>query len=192
MPLLRSYSFNKELNDDILNLFSELVEDGSNGRCECCYEIIVNALDGKIDLNSNFNIRGYESVVRQNNSIANVKRGSKESSLQSEVFDYTNKSVLLEDILVIDDNSPYDDFENNDEFEWALSYINTNYSFFIVNECTDIGYCIIAAYKGFPQSVKQLTKLCDKYPALKQSIKVVLEHGIDDEVKNLLGGSRYG
>ena len=71
--LLRSFSFNKlNITEKELSLFKYLIEH-PNYKCDVTYEILINALEGRIDYSKEFNLVGYETIIKRNHLMTDYR-----------------------------------------------------------------------------------------------------------------------
>ena len=184
MTLLRSYSLNKNLSEDILLLFKTLVE-GNNSKCDCCYEIIENALDNRIDLNKEFNLRAYETTIKRNINLTKSKQAQNRISISAPIT--SDDGITIEECL--QDESSFSEFTKVDDlfdYECAVKYLSENYSDFIIFDGIDIITCLKNALKGIPQATEEIRKLCNKYKSMEQAIRIILKHGIEEDLLDKL------
>lgn len=188
MITIRSYSFNKQINNDILLLFTELLN--GDVKCDCCYEIIKNALEGRIDLNGRFNLKSYESSINKNISLSNNKRTKTEISLQESISSDDSDDSTIEDRLQSSSSlQELDSVEEKLDYEWSLGYLKENYVLFMIYDDVDFVYCLRSYLKGNSRYIECIKKLCNKYKLFRESLSILLEYGLTDEVLNYIGGS---
>lgn len=187
--MLRSYSYgtfcgHSELPDEILNLFTDLVENPEK-KIEFASEIISNGLQGRINFNSDFNIDAYEATIRKNNRL------TKESKKKKEVFlDMNDSSDDFDEVaskggIKVNRFMPaalqlQDAFEQvllDDELQYAINTIKELDDMLQVEENVFILKVIRQAIKGIPDSVKILRHICDEYEVVAEQIRVILSSG---------------
>lgn len=190
--LLRSFSFNREIiTDKELSLFEYLVEHPEY-KCDVAYDILMNAFEGRIDYSKEFNLVGYEAVVKKNIRLGIHSKAKKEYSYDvpiSSDSDNTGVDLLQEPkdfVAEILDNNLYNEavdfILNNKVYE-----INTTGSIYI-----DLKVSLLKALRGIPEAVQNIKLACDTDNKLKSYIEVLLTKGIDNDLKKRLGGSYYG
>ena len=183
MALLRSLSFNKGLSEDVLLLFKALVE-GDNSKCDCCYEIIENALDGRIALDKEFNLRAYETTVKKNIRLSKCKQASNEISISAPITSDDDNLTIGDSLQDKSSFSEFDKVDDLSDYEWAIKYLSTSYNDFIIYDGIDVIICLQSALRGIPKATEEIIKLCNKYNDAKQAIKIILEHGIEEDLLN--------
>lgn len=190
--LLRSFSFNREIiTDKELSLFEYLVEHPEY-KCDVAYDILMNAFEGRIDYSKEFNLVGYEAVVKKNIRLGIHSKAKKEYSYDAPISsdsDNTGVDLLQEPkdfVAEILDNNLYNEavdfILNNKVYE-----INTTGSIYI-----DLKVSLLKALRGIPEAVQNIKLACDTDNKLKSYIEVLLTKGIDNDLKKRLGGSYYG
>ena len=185
--LLRSYSFNRELTCKELELFSYLVEN-PDYKCEVVYDVLHNAMEGRIDLNKEFNLLGYEAKVRRNTILGAYNKDKKEKSYDAQIS--STSDLTLKDTLV----EPRDEIESMlEETEYAscIKFLDDNRLYHARNinkGCllVDLHCCLKKALNGVPDAVSLLKLLCDNDTNIRDCIEAILKHGIDDEFKKYL------
>lgn len=187
--MLRSYSYgtfcgHNELPDEILNLFTDLVENPEK-KIEFASEIISNGLQGRINFNSDFNIDAYEATIRKNNRLTKESKKKKEVFLDmndsSDDFDeVASKGGIKVNRFMPASLQLQDAFEQvllDDELQYAISTIKELDDMLQVEENVFILKVIRQAIRGIPDSVKILRRICDEYEVVAEQIKVILSSG---------------
>lgn len=191
--LLRSFGFNKDvITEKELSLLKYLVEHPEY-KCDVAYDILVNAMNGRIDYTKEFNLLGYEARIKHNQVLITHERGKKEKSYDAPISD-DSEDTMLEFL-----QEPKDfvlEFMDNELYDEAVSYIlNTDYYNIISEEediIIDIKLSLYRALQGIPDAIKNIKLICQTDARLKEYIEVLLVNGIDDNLKEKLGGNCYG
>ena len=189
--LMRSFSFNNdELTDKELSLFEYLIEHPEY-KCDVTYEILMNALEGRIDYTRDFNLKAYESKIKSNNLIGVYNKAKIEKSYDAQISDDSN--ISLSD-LIKDDNDMIEKLLEDSFYQEAIEYVlNSNILQISKNLFIDLKRTFLMALKGIPDAVRYLKLACDTDSKLKDYVEAILIHGVDEETKKLLeGGYCYG
>lgn len=189
--LLRSFSFNKGLTEEELKLFDYLVEHPEY-KCDVAYDILMNALDGRIDFSREFNLVAYETVIKRNQILGMYERAKKESSYDVQISDDSDETMKE---FIQEPRDDIAEFIDKELYNEALDYI-LNTTFYRINTKDNIfihlGGSICSALKGIPEAVKNIKLACQTDSRLKEYIEILLVNGIDDNLKKRLqniGGS---
>ena len=195
MSMLKSYSFGKfcgvnEIPQEVLSLFTELVLVPEK-KCSCVGEIVVNGLKGRIDCNKTFNMGAYETTIRKNTllhkyndlqrQVAIDYNGSSENDDKKSKSDGTISVEVLNQNMINKLKGAYDDFEDNDELKYAISFIKELQPVMFVEEKADLIGVIKKALEGKSESVMKLKELCDKYVVVAEQIRIILQSGFSFE-----------
>jgi hypothetical protein len=184
MSTLRSFSFNDNTNitERELELFSYL-QSNPDYKCEVSYEILMNALDGRIDFNKEFNLRGYETTIKLNNRMEYSKRAEKEVPFSKKIRNTDSEDGdSIADTLHDSKDIEYEVILNND-YLVAVQYLYNNIFY---TACTDEGcitvnllVCLRGSLSGYPDAIDLLGSLCKYSETLNDVIEIILSHGID-------------
>lgn len=187
MSLLRSFSFGQfhgitELPDEVLLLFSDLVEDPGK-HVKYASEIISAGLQGNIDFGRSFNIDAYEAAITRNQQMNTSKKRKKETWLDFGTGDDEEPAnggvrvdiASLQNVSQMED--AYEKLMAEDELRYAISAIKSLQPVLMVEARMDILLTMRQALKGIPDSVKMLKTVCEEYEILGEQIKVVLSSG---------------
>ena len=186
--LLRSYSFNKdELTDRELELFSYMLEHPEH-KCDVAYEILINALEGRIDYSKEFNLPAYEKTIKFNNLLTINTRGKKEKSYDVPISDGSDD--LLKDTIA-ERRNLIEEYIMDDAYNRAVDFFKRNDLYMLyesVNGLIAIDLCVSLrqALKGIPEAIRNLKKVCDIDSTVREYIEVILSRGIDDEFNKYL------
>lgn len=191
MSLLRSFSFGQfhgitELPDEVLSLFTDLLEDPSK-HVKYASEIISAGLQGNIDFGREFNLEAYEAAITRNQQFNTSRKRKKETFLDFSTSDDDESQhggvrvdiASLSNALQMED--AYEQLMDEDELRYAISAIKSIQPVLIVEARMDILYTMQQALRGIPDSVKMLKKVCEDYEVLGEQIKVVLSSGYSFE-----------
>lgn len=191
MSLLKSFSFGQfhgytELPEDVLSLFTSLVEDPSK-HVKYASEIISAGLQGNIDFSRNFNIDAYEAAITRNQQFSTSKKRKKETFLDfgSGDDDEAQHGGVRVDVASLHNvaqmEDAYEQLMSEDELRYAISAIKSIQPMLLVEARMDVLYTMKQALRGIPDSVKMLKKLCEEYEILGEQIKIVLSSGYSFE-----------
>lgn len=192
MSLLRSFSFGQfhgvsELSEDILSLFTSLVED-PNKQIKYASEIISAGLQGNIDFGREFNIDAYEATITRNQKLGTAKKSKKVSFLDmtsGDAADEDHTGGVRVDIASIQNvtqmEDAYEKLMDEDELRYAISAIKSLQPVLVTEARLDLLYTMRQALKGIPDSVKMLREVCEDYSVLGEHIRVVLGSGYSFE-----------
>ena len=177
---MKSFSFSeKEITPEILSLFKELLVDGTT--CDCCYEVLTSALRGRIDLASEFNLKGYEFTVKGNEKLVSSKESKRFVYLDDKHGDSLESSF---ECMQVQDRFSGVGLEM--DYKWAVQYILDSKSWLIVQYGIDIiqtlRVCLSAKRVINNRALDNLKLLCSSDEHLSQAIVLVLEHGVDDKL----------
>ena len=179
-----------ELNEDVLGLFSYLVEHPEH-RCDCVSEIVDSALSGKINMDREFNMLAFEKQVHMNNFLYAEREKNKFDSLD-EPIPMFDKDATLGDTIP----EPTDRFASMHEdmnYDYAVAYIKDVSGDIIIEHNVDICSVLYSALNCVTPAVETLKFFCNMYNKLKECIETVLTHGVDESfLKYLEGGTDYG
>lgn len=173
-----------ELSPDIINLFSSLLYNDastSEGRIDCASEIIDNALQGRIRLDQEFNIKGYEHTIKKNNKLSLEARKKKFSYLDTsdngDDFEEVACSGGIKLSRLETDNNIQDAFEQiilDDELAYAVSTIIELDEQLQEEEDIFILKVIEQALKGIPTATEKVVEICNKYKVVAEQINIIL------------------
>lgn len=177
MALLRSYSYMvmDELTDEILNLFSYLIENPSYN-CEVGYEIIEAALDGRIRFDIDFILPAYEYEVK--NNYRNIERyRSVNECYDDKVIKGTDGCTIKD--LIKDAHSFEAEFISDEDYKNSVAYIKSKEQYYLVEHRVDLPHCIKQALRGMPCAIELLRQLCEKESKLKECLNTILTYRAD-------------
>ena len=172
--LLRSFSFNKlNITEKELSLFKYLIEH-PNYKCDVTYEILINALEGRIDYSKEFNLVGYETTIKRNHLMTDYARSKVEKSYDVEINDETENSLLE---FIPDDKDRIEESINNELYNDALEFV-LNSELYTINDkdktVIDLKFCLLRSLQGIPDAIKCLKLACDNDSDLRDYIEVLL------------------
>ena len=177
MALLRSYSYMAmdELTDEILNLFSYLIENPSYN-CEVGYEIIEAALDGRIRFDIDFILPAYEYEVKKN--YRHIERNRSENEYSTDTPLKGTDCCTIQD-LIKDVRSFEDEFISDEDYKNSVAYIKSKERYYLVEHRVDLPHCIKQSLRGIPCAVELLRQLCEKESKLKECLNTILTYKAD-------------
>lgn len=184
---MRNYSFTKTVSNKELQLFEYLVEHPEY-KSDFAYDILLNAMDGRIDLNKPFNYLGYEIRIRKNNDLIKHNKAKYETSSDVQVnseMDTTVKDNLTKEEDMAEELINELGYKQAVEFlknaDWYISeYVQTD------TKDINLNVCFKRAMSGEIKAIKTLKTLCSEDSFVRDIIFTVLSHGIDEESRKSL------
>lgn len=187
---LRSFSFGSSMGVDeipqrVLSLFSSYV--GAEKQLQYASEIVFAGIQGRINLDKEFNLEGYTKAIEHNKNLYKHNRKKKESFIDSGSSSDDYNTVIQEggiqaDRLQIEEvKDAFEELIEHDELRYAVSAIKKVNAEFIVVEELDLIEAIRMALKGIPQALKDVQRICEFYPKVAENIKTVLSSGFEFE-----------
>lgn len=190
MSLLKSFSFGSfcgvdEIPEDVLGLFSDAVEKGTQIRYPS--EIVFAGIKGSIDTTRKFNLSAYEYAIENNSNMSKNRRKKKEVFIECGVqgddySDILSQGGIPEDKICLE--SVKDEFEelvDSYELKSAIAEIKKLNREFIVVEQVDLIEALKLSLKGLPKAIEEVKRMCDFYPRIEKCLKVILSSGEDFE-----------
>lgn len=189
MSTLRSYSFGKSLGVDelpvgVLNLFIGLAERPDK-KIEFASEIVLSGLQGRIDLNSEFNIDAYEAAIRKN-----IRLGVESERKKKVYLDFSDgddwdeviasggmKSDVASIHTVEQVQDAYEQLLLDEELEYAISTIKELQPILLVEEGIDFIYAMKQALKGIPDAIEAIKNICNEYEVVAEQVHSILSSG---------------
>lgn len=177
--MLRSFSFTKEVPDNVWSLFKDASELGD--KLDYTLEIIDNGMSGKINLKNEFNLGSYIGHInkvkrlegyRQAKKILNMKDGNDSSE---DTWGISEENISGLDMY--EDEDEYVVIEASEDVKVAVADLKKNYNAILVYEQVDIFICILQALKGIKESVDILLGILEKYKYLQEPVVSILEYG---------------
>ena len=192
MSLLRSYSFGfyhgvTSIPDGVLSLFDVLVENPEE-RSEYPSEIISAGLQGRINLNKDFNLKAYEAKIKHNEKLGKEGRKKREVYMSytdnNDDWDEVNSSGGVKSDLVSahaaqNMRDAYEELIMQDSLGYAIETIESLRNELIIHENVDIITLMKQALKSIPRSVKLLRRICEDYEVVAEQVEVILNSGFD-------------
>lgn len=175
--LLRSLSFRKELTGDMLDVLFKDVKNYS-GEFDYSIELIDAALDGRINMEKEFNLFGYCKTIREGNFQTSLKYLKKHQYL---IEEDDEDSTGVKTSSLVDIHNDYEVFEDNEELSYTINKIRTLNNQFIADAGIDLIFCIRQAVKGVPQAVDELVTICRDYSWVGEYIQIILSSGVSFE-----------
>ena len=189
--LLRSFSFGQfygvdAIPEQVLGLFSSLVEN-KNKRIEYASEIMDAGLQGRINLNKEFNIDGYEATITMYNNRNKEKKRKKETYINfntdSEDWENVSRSGgITEDVVSYQEaqkmQSEYDKLILDDSLRFAVETIKNLQPILFAEAKVDFIKVIKNALACVPGSVETVKKICNDYPILGEQVSEILSSGV--------------
>lgn len=183
----KRYSF-----EEIMPLFKDLPARLERGNpVQCLEEIVKAAMDGRIDLDSPFNLSGYEYKVLHNeerNKVSRRKGGKNKPAVYNIDFMPSDEDGAAAGCMGVDQvsyayyeqqKSAEDEIADLRDVMSAVDYIHLVRTDFMVYENVDIISLLKSALNGSAsaESVKKLAFLTSKYKKFSENIKILLTSG---------------
>ena len=186
--MLKSFSFNNyNITDKELSLFEYLVEH-PDYKCDVAYDILINALEGRIDYTRDFNLRAYEAKIKSNRLINVYNKSKIEKTYDAPISDDSDDSIAE---FIQEPRDCINELIDKELYNEALNFILSN-NYYLVNTeeylALDLKLCLANALIGIPDAIKYIKLACDTDSKLKDYIEVLLTYGIDDSIKEKLRG----
>lgn len=194
--MLRSafcYNEGTSLDESILRLFTDMA-DTPTKNVEYVQEIIDAAQQGRVNLNSDFNLAGYCYKISQNTMLKANSRKKKETFYfeddgidESDWGKYSKQGgISMTEVTVQSKRfnaleQGFEALEDDSEFLDAINTIKNLRDDFLVNEGVDLIMLIKQALKYFPQAIKELKKICTEFELVGEQIKIILSSEKDIE-----------
>lgn len=187
---LRSFSFGSSMGVDeipqkVLSLFSTHV--GAGKQIQYASEIIFAGIQGRINLDREFNLEGYIKAIEHNTNLYKNNRKKKESfidnsSSSDDYMDVVKEGGIKADHIQLDEvRDAFEELVEHDELRYAVSAIKKVNAEFIVVEELDLIEAIRMALKGIPQALADVQRICEFYPRVAENIKTILSSGFEFE-----------
>lgn len=178
-----SYLGETEVPEKVLSLFKEAVSNGQE--IHYASEIIVGGIKGRINLNRDFNLKGYEYAIENKKTINKHRRGKKELYIDfntDDIEETSRSGGISENKLPVRDlEDAYEKFIDSEEVRYAVSQIkNLNHELLVVEEVNLID-AIRLAVSGYVNAVNEVKRICDFYPYIAEYVKVILSSGVPIE-----------
>lgn len=158
-----SYSIGMDsIPEETLKLFSEL----KNGEeYDCCYEVIMSDLEGKIDRRSKFNLKAFALKIKTNEKYSGTN--------------YYKKRVRLDDeenpIEIEDEKNTEDEAIFNLEKSSLIENYDEIISYCYRKHFIDIEHTLEMALQGVAPAIETLKTLTQKDEVVHDFVKMYLE-----------------
>lgn len=190
--LLRSYAFQKEVPDTVWNLFSKADKLGTG--LDYTLEIIDAAMQGDINLNREFNLKGYIYSINQARKHEDRRRYKKNLRINYTVDDEADfgDNIQADNLSgYVESIDEYEKIDNDSEVSYAISEINRMSHDIMIFHNVDIETCLSQANRGMPESINLLRKLVNDNPQVGLYIQTILASGYPLETL-MNGGEMHG
>lgn len=190
--LLRSYAFQKEVPDTVWNLFSKADKLGTG--LDYTLEIIDAAMQGDINLNREFNLKGYIYSINQVRKHEDRRRYKKNLRINYTVDDEADfgDNIQADNLSgYVESIDEYEKIDNDSEVSYAISEINRMSHDIMIFHNVDIETCLSQANRGMPESINLLRKLVNDNPQVGLYIQTILASGYPLETL-MNGGGMHG
>lgn len=143
-------------------------------------EIIDAAMEGDIDFEKEFNLRGYIYTIKKSRELENYRRKKKVLRINDtvdEVTDYGDGVPVDALSGFVDKVDDFEKFESDDEVLYAVEEINKISNDILVCYHLDIKRCIKQALRGTPESLNLLKGLVEENKYIGELVKILLASG---------------
>lgn len=180
MSLLRSYSFNKVVTDDIWNLFKDA---DINRGWDYSLEIIENAMSGGIQTSKSFSFYGYINNIEKNRRLEKHRSAKRHLHIKDS-YDEEESYGVPESALntYVPQDDPYQKIDDDEEVYFAVNEINKMASEFLIFNKVNIQHCVRQALKGIPDAVSELKKLVEEDPHAGEMLRIILGSGYSFDI----------
>lgn len=185
MSLLKSYSFGScfgkdEVPPEVVNLFFESAQEGREVRYAS--EITFAGMQGRINLNSYFDLPAYEKAIDTNNYLTSSKKKRKEVYIDyttsDDVSETYRKGGIPEDMIYLGEVvDAFEELCDSDELRYAVEKIKGLNDELIAVEGVNIIDSCRLALKGMPRALSTVKQICESYPRIGEYIRVILSCG---------------
>ena len=193
MSTLSSLSFGQcsgvdEIPVEVLQLFEGLVLDPyKNNNIDYASEIVMNGLNGKIDLTGKFNMTGYINAIKKNRKLHKHNTGKKIFGIASYTDDKDEKgfeygTIREEDMhrsMAEKMKDAVEELIDDESLMYAVSEIKSINDDLICEEQVNLVQALLQAKSGYPEAVKVVKSICDKYKVIGELVHEVLNSGKD-------------
>ncbi|MDE7476812.1 MAG: hypothetical protein K2M91_02490, partial [Lachnospiraceae bacterium] len=177
MGMLRSLSFEKDLDLNVWGLFKDANELGS--RLDYTLEIVDAAVAGNIDFENEFKLEAYINRINHMRRLEALRESKKVVYVADDSDDASDTSGVVPDkqMCFADASDAYADFADACELQYAVEKLNSLNGYFMVNAGCDVKLAVRQALRGIPDSVELLKGLCEDYPVAADLLKIILGSG---------------
>ena len=178
---MKSFSFNdNSIPEDVLMCFKELTPE--NQKCNICYDVIRAGMLGRINTHEPFNLRGYEETIKTNKKLADCK----EAKRCVYIDDSSDKGKNPEVYKELQSDGGYEDIEVLLDYDWAVETFVGYRDKFLKKNCIDIYVSLRfpVAYFGARKNLVKLARLDEDFAS---ALEIILKHGVDDKLKEIVG-----
>lgn len=194
--LLRGSRFlgNSEVPKEVWKLFKSMLDNVDKDvdkvyEVENVCEIVQKALEGKIDMNSEFKLKAYNETInmgKRRNAVQKMKKETFIDFFSSDEDKYTNEVtggvtidvVSFQADTMSEAKSDYDCILDNAELISAINNIKALNEDFIVEYQVDLISLIKKAVQGIPQAVVKLREICEEVSCVGEQVKIILSSGV--------------
>lgn len=172
-----------EYGEECWNLFKEMT-DAPENTVEYVDEILTAYQNGKINLDKEFNLRGYCYRVAENQEKKALQNAKKETFLfDNDEDDYEEASrqggVSYNRFERLDDG--FEQLENDDELAYAISTIKNLRKDFLMEEGIDLVVLLQRVKEFLPQAITKMREVCSEFELIGEQVHTILESGISIE-----------
>ena len=184
-----SYMGVDDIPESVLRLFKDM-SDNPEKSIECVEEVLNAALEGRINLNADFNLCGYDYAVRANNNLTKEKSRQKQVFLDTSVNEGDKESAMRNGGMSVDYATAsavnelvdaYEEILDDAELQFAVETIKSLNKEFIVEYNVNLVSTIQKAIQGIPQAISKLKELCDECDIVSEQVYIILSSGKDIE-----------
>lgn len=182
---MKSFSFNdNSIPEEVLMCFKELTPE--NHKCNVCYDVIRAGMLGRINTNAPFNLRGYEETIKTNKKLAECKEAKRHVYIDDKVDNSKSPEVYKE----LQSDGGYEDIEVLIDYCWAVETFVGYHDKFLKNNGIDIYVSLRFALRNpvvYFGARKNLVKLAMLDEDFASALEIILKHGVDDKLKEIIG-----
>ena len=173
-----AFSYTSTIPEGVQALFSDVVE--KNTTVDFAYDIVNAGMEGRIDLNRDFNLAGYCYKIKSTNEMyVKPTKQKKETFISADDSDYEGTAqkggVQLNKIKKLEES--FDEIEDNSELIYAINTIQSLQKDFLIQEGINLKVLITRAIEGVPTAIKNLKILCEDFELVGEQVKVILSSG---------------
>lgn len=187
---MKSFSFNdNSIPEDVLMCFKELSPE--NQKCNICYDVIRAGMLGRINTHEHFNLRGYEEKIKTNKKLAECKEANRHVYIDDSSDNGKNPEVYKE----LQSDGGYEDIEVSIDYDWAVETFVGYRDKFLYRNGIDIYVALRSALHNpvvYFGARKNLVKLAMLDEDFSSALEIILKHGVDDKLKEIIGFKEDG
>lgn len=172
-----------EIPEDVLYLFKDLVVNPDK-KIEFASEIVVSGLQGRINLNKDFNIDAFEYAIKHNTFLNKERKKKKESYIEFDSEDWEDSATRggiqesqINGKAVQKMADAFEEIIADDSLRYAVETIKSLNNDLIVEENIDFIEVLKQAVDFVPSAVEMVKYICDKYKVISDIAYEILNSG---------------